>query len=76
MEASGTRTVMLVSGMRDNACREQIAESLEAVPGVSEVCVTLYRARATVMHTTQCDPKRLIAAIQKCGCSASIVRED
>ena len=66
---------MLVSGMRDNACRERIAELLETVPGVREVSVNLYRARAIVVHEAGCDPNRLVQAIEKTGCSAAVVRE-
>lgn len=65
------RTTLLVTGMRDNTCRERVAAALEAVAGVREVDVNLFRARATVVHTAACGPADLIRALVAAGYGAS-----
>ena len=35
------QTVLLISGMRDNRCRERIAAALESLPGVRAVELNL-----------------------------------
>lgn len=47
-------TVLLIAGMRGNVCRERMAVALQAVPGVRSVDVSLYRARATIVHDPKC----------------------
>jgi len=71
--APSTRTVLLISGMRENSCRERVARLLETVAGVREVSVNLFRARATVMHEAGCDLGTLVRAVELAGCSAAIV---
>ncbi len=65
--AKVSRTVLLVQGMKDNRCRETVAEALEAVEGVSEVEVNLYRGRAVVVHALTCDPEDLARAVKDLG---------
>src|SRR5262249_12564937 len=67
-----TRTVLTIMGMRDNACRERIAEVLEAVPGVRDVDVNLHRARATVLHEPPCTLEALLGAVVRAGYGASL----
>ena len=69
------RTVLLIAGMRGNGCRERIAAALEAVGGVRSVDVSLYRARATVVHERRCDVSELFRATLNTGHNASIPRE-
>ena len=66
-----TRTILVVVGMKDNACRELIMSALEAVPGVREVQVNLLRARATVWHENGRPVEDLIRAIETTGYSAA-----
>jgi cation transport ATPase len=56
-------TVLLISGMRDNACREMLARVLERQVGVRQVHVNLYRAAATVVHDASISVEGLIQAI-------------
>jgi copper chaperone CopZ len=68
----GTRTVLVITGMRSNACRERIAEVLEKTPGVEDVDVNLHRARAMVVHQRWCSPSDLIRAVVCAGYDAVI----
>jgi copper chaperone CopZ len=61
------RTVILVIGMHDNASRERVVTALEAVSGVQEVDVSLYRARAAVVHSIACDVSALVKAVAEAG---------
>lgn len=64
------RTVLLLYGMRENRCRDLVAGALEAVAGVIEVDVNLFRARATVIHHSGCLPGALIQAVGRIGYEA------
>jgi copper chaperone CopZ len=66
------RTMLLITGMRDNACRERVTAALEAVPGVREVDVNLYRARATIAHARECSINECIRAVVQAGYTAAI----
>ena len=66
------RTTLLITGMRDNACRERVAAALEAIPGVREVDVNLYRARATIAHAADCSDADLIRAVVQIGYAAAL----
>jgi copper chaperone CopZ len=59
--------------MRGNHCREQIAVALESVAGVKEVDVNLYRARATIIADSPCEPAELIRTVLGTGYGASLV---
>ncbi|GEM_PF-2031549 len=65
------RTELLISGMRDNACRERVAEALRRVEGVVDVSVSLLRARAIVLHTASCDKEWLVRAVGNAGYQAT-----
>ena len=67
-----TWTVLHISGMRDNACREAVLRALEAIEGVLDVDVNLYRARATVSHDGACARARLVQAIVWAGYEATV----
>jgi copper chaperone CopZ len=67
-----TRTVLSIMGMRDNACRERIADALETVPGVCDVDVNLHRARATIVHEPPATLEALLGAIVRAGYGASL----
>ncbi|MCC6678914.1 MAG: heavy-metal-associated domain-containing protein [Phycisphaerales bacterium] len=58
--------------MRGNGCRERIAAALQAVPGVRSVDVSLYRARATIVHDRRCDVSELFRATLNTGYNASL----
>jgi copper chaperone CopZ len=66
------KTIVLVSGMRDNACRERIADALARVRGVRDVEVSLMRGRAVVCHDGQCKTDELVLAVKRSGYSASL----
>ena len=67
------RTVLKIAGMHGNKCRENIAASLDSVPGVEDVEVNLYRAEAVITHAPPCDPDSLIRAVTACGYAADSV---
>ena len=66
------RTELLISGMRDNACRERVAEALRRVEGVVDVSVSLLRARAVVLHTGSCGRQWLVKAVGSAGYQATV----
>ena len=72
MTPATTRTALAIMGMRDNACRERIAEVLEAVPGVRDVDVNLHRARATIVHERSSTLDALLGAVVRAGYGASL----
>lgn len=65
-----TRTEVVIMGMRDNACRERILDAIRRVDGVSEVSVSLIRAKATIDYTEPCAPAALVWAIVSAGFGA------
>lgn len=66
------RTVLLISGMRDNTCRERIAEALGRVEGVLDVGVSMVRGRAVVAHDAPCSPQELVRAVEAAGYGATL----
>ena len=70
------QTVLLISGMRDNRCRERIAAALESLPGVREVELNLYRARAVIIHDARSTPLLLMAAVERAGYGAATHPEE
>jgi copper chaperone CopZ len=66
--------VLLIMGMRDNACRERIAAALEAVVGVMDVDVNLHRARAAILHERCCSSDELVRTVVKAGYEAAPMR--
>lgn len=74
MTLGATTTVLMVAGMRDNACRQKIAESLESIVGVKDVDVNLYRSRATIVHEPPCVATDLVRAIERAGYAAELTR--
>ncbi|HZW07876.1 MAG TPA: heavy metal-associated domain-containing protein [Phycisphaerales bacterium] len=67
MPSAVSTAVMLIAGMRDNACRERVAEALVQVEGVVDVEVSLIRGRASVRHNEKCKPAELIEAVKQRG---------
>lgn len=67
MPRGKTRTVLLIQGMKDAGCRERVTAALESVSGVSEVEVSLYRGRATVVHEHGCEIEVLLRAVNEAG---------
>lgn len=57
--------------MRDNRCREKIAEIVAALAGVKQVDVSLFRAAAVVVHDRSCSAGEIIQAIGCAGFGAS-----
>lgn len=62
---------MLIMGMRDNACRERVSSALGRIKGVTDVSVSLIRARAIVTHEAPCDELQLVRAVVKAGYGAT-----
>lgn len=65
-------TVLLITGMRGNMCREKVAAALQAIPGVRSVDVSLFRARATIVHDRRCDVSHLFRTTLNTGYNASV----
>lgn len=73
-DASGTsRLEIAVSGMTCAACSSAITQTLEAMPGVESVVVSLITERALVEYENV-DEKAIVAAIEDCGFDAEILR--
>jgi copper chaperone CopZ len=70
MTRATTKTVLMIAGMRDNACRQKIIEALEAITGVKDVDVSLYRACATVVHDHHCGAAELMQTVEETGYAA------
>jgi cation transport ATPase len=68
--------VLLIMGMRDNACRERIAAALEAVAGVVDVDVNLHRARAAIVHEAHCAPAELVRSVIQAGYAVTLHATD
>jgi Cu+-exporting ATPase len=72
MRRTAPRTTdLLVAGMKSAKCRERVLRAIEAVPGVMEVDVNLYRASARVTHCEPCHATALLQAVASVGYSAS-----
>lgn len=71
-----TTTRLLISGMRDNCCRERIAEVVTALSGVKEVEVSLFRAAAFVVHDGTCSVQEIVQAIGRAGFGAAEAASD
>lgn len=63
----------MITGMRDNACRERITEAIASIAGVKDVDVNLYRCRATIVHESQCVATELIRTVEKAGYAAELI---
>ena len=66
------QTVLMIIGMRDNSCRERLVDVLEKLDGVTDVQISLMRARAVVTHQPSCDPADLVWAIVNAGFGAAL----
>ena len=64
------RTLLLISGMRSNQCRELVALALWRIVGVTDVQVNLFRAQAMVTHEPSCTITELMNAVSATGCGA------
>lgn len=65
----------MIAGMRDNACREKIAEAIESIAGVKDVDVSLYRSRATIVHELPCVAAELVRTVERAGYAAEVTRD-
>jgi copper chaperone CopZ len=72
MTTEHTRTILLISGMQSSRCRERIVAALEAVSGVKEVELNLYRARAVIVHDLRSIPTDLVGAVERAGYRAAV----
>jgi len=70
--ASVRLVVLRIVGMRNNTCREQIAEVLRKVEGVQDVRVSLVRAQAFVYCGPPCEPEQLERAVGQAGYIATV----
>lgn len=66
------RIVLAVSGMKDNRCRECVAEVLGQMEGVLQAEVSLIRARAVVDCVSQCDASAFICMLESVGYQAVV----
>lgn len=58
------------------SCVAHVGKALRRVPGVNEAQVNLATERATIAHERGVSVESLIAAIEKAGYGAAVVRED
>jgi copper chaperone CopZ len=72
MSSGATRIVLLLTGMRNNSCRERIADVLGRVKGVKDVNVNLIRARAVVVCEATCSAAVLVDAVVAAGYGATV----
>ncbi len=66
----------MIAGMRDNACRETIAEAIESIAGVNDVAVSLYRSCATIVHEPPCVAAELVRTVESAGYAAELARKE
>lgn len=66
------RTVLAVMGMRDNACRERLADALTGLEGVEDVDVSLHQARAVIVYREPCVLEALLGAVVRAGFGAAL----
>ncbi|MCC6320922.1 MAG: cation transporter [Phycisphaerales bacterium] len=66
------RTILIITGLRDNASRERVSDHLIRVRGVRDVSVSLMRGQAVVEHAPDCPLQDLIAAVAAAGFVAAI----
>ena len=71
MSSGASQIMLLITGMRNNSCRERIAEVLGRVKGVKDVNVNLIRARAVVECVPPCTGERLVNAVMSAGYGAT-----
>ncbi len=57
------KVVLLISGMRENACREKVEEALGRITGVIDVGVSLMRGGGVVEFQSPCTEEDLIRAV-------------
>jgi len=69
---AAARTVLVIIGMRNNACRDRVAQALAAVKGVKDVSVSLMRAKAAVTYDDACEPAGLVWAVVNAGYGAAL----
>jgi len=62
-------------GMRGNECREALADLLQAIEGVEDVDISLYRSRAVIFHTPPCTPAQLVWSIVNAGYAAALAEK-
>jgi copper chaperone CopZ len=67
------QTLLAISGMRDNDCRERLLDAIRRVDGVTDVRLSLIRGRAEITHDSTCDPAALIQAVVRAGYAAQHV---
>jgi copper chaperone CopZ len=72
MRQNTVTTVLLITGMRENTCRERIVRALRTVGGVKDASVSLLRATAVVTYVSPCRPELLIEAVATAGYAAAV----
>ena len=71
MTQAEDRIGLLILGMRNNECREEVTAALAHIDGVTEVHVSLYRGLATVRHDGSCTVVELMTAVVRAGFGAA-----
>ena len=71
MRQNTVKTVLLITGMRENTCRERVVRALRRVGGVKDASVSLLRANAVVTYVPPCRPELLIEAVARAGYAAA-----
>lgn len=67
-------TSLRVGGISCGHCVRSVKNTLEALPGVTTVCVDLESGRAEIEHDGTVDDKALVAALLDDGYQASTIQ--
>ncbi|RLV89124.1 Copper-transporting ATPase [Spathaspora sp. JA1] len=71
---SEVETVISVGGMTCGACSASITNTLEALPGVTSVSVSLMTEEALIKHDTSLSSPSLVEAIEDCGFTGKLLK--
>ncbi|MBV9270322.1 MAG: cadmium-translocating P-type ATPase [Candidatus Eremiobacteraeota bacterium] len=70
------RTDLAVGGMTCASCVNHVTRALQKVPGVGQASVNLATERASIEHAPTTNSADLIAAIERAGYAARVVRDE
>jgi copper chaperone CopZ len=66
-------SVLVIIGLRGEACRARVTRLLEAVEGVRWADVCLCQGIATIGHDASCELERVVEAVMRAGYCAALV---
>ena len=66
------QTTLQISGMSCQGCVRNVSQILQALPGVSQVQVSLEQASAGIEHGPETSPEALRLAVEEAGFDATL----